>query len=177
MILIIPSQNSIVNNLYKFMNYILNEVLYLNIFYIIKNLCDKNKITIFELEKQIGVSRGILYTWKKSSPSVEKVKRVAEHFNISMDYLVNHQVEENSIVEISDEKDKKVIMKFLSLKNNHNKIKIEGLVDYFSLKEQERKDYEKEFIKILKSSHSIQMDIENENIELPKTFSKKQVNI
>lgn len=159
------------------MNYILNEVLYLNIFYIIKNLCDKNKITIFELEKQIGVSRGILYTWKKSSPSVEKVKRVAEYFNISMDYLVNHQIEEDNIVEINNEKDKKVINKLLSLSNNDNKTKIEGLVDYFSLKEQERKDYEKEFIKILKSSRSIQMDIENENIKLPKTFSKKQVNI
>ena len=177
MISIIPFQNTIVNRFNEFMNYTLNEVLYLNIFYIIKNLCDKNKITIFELEKQIGVSRGILYTWKKSSPSVEKVKRVAEYFNISMDYLVNHQIEENNIVEINDEKDKEIIMKLLSLKNSHNKIKIEGLMDYFSMKEQERKDYEKEFIKILKSSRSIQMDIENENIELPNIFSKKQVNI
>lgn len=174
---IIPSQNTIVNRFYEFMNYILNEVLYLNIFYIIKNLCDKNNITIFELEKQIGVSRGILYTWKKSSPSVEKVKKVAEYFNISMDYLVNHQIEEDNIVEINNKQDKEVILKFLSLNNDDNKIKIEGLVDYFSLKEQERKDYEKEFIKMLKSSRSIQMDIENENIKLPKAFSKKQVNI
>ena len=96
-------------------NRILNGVLCLNIFYIIKNLCDKNNITIFVLEKQIKVSRGVLYTWKKSSPSVEKVKKIAEYFNISMNYLVNHEIEENDIVEIDNERDKKIIIKFLYL--------------------------------------------------------------
>lgn len=142
----------------------------MNIFYTIKDLCNKNNITIFELERKIKVSRGILYTWKKSSPSVEKVKKIAEYFNVSIDYLLNHKIEENDVVKIDNEKDKQVIIKFLSLSDKHNKIKIEGLVDYFSSKEQEHKDYEQEFIKILKSSRSIQRDIENENIRLPKLF-------
>ena len=145
----------------------------MNIFYIIKNLCDKRKITIFELERQIGISRGILYTWKKSSPSVEKVKKVAEFFNVSMDELVNHKVEDNDVVEVKNEEDRKVVNKILSLNDRNNKLKIEGLMDYFSLQEQENKDYTEEFIKTLKSSRSVKMDIENEHIKLPKRLLEK----
>lgn len=145
----------------------------MNIFYIIKNLCDKRKITIFELERQIGISRGILYTWKKSSPSAEKVKRVAEFFNVSMDELVNHKVEDNNVVKVENEEDKNVISKILSLNDKQNKMKVEGLMDYFSLQEQENKDYAEEFIKTLKSSRSVQMDIKNEHIKLPKRLLEK----
>ena len=145
----------------------------MNIFYIIKNLCDKRKITIFELERQIGISRGILYTWKKSSPSVEKVKKVAEFFNVSMDELVNHKVEDNDVVEVKNEEDRKVVNKILSLNDRNNKMKVEGLMDYFSLQEQENKDYTEEFIKTLKSSRSVKMDIENEHIKLPKRLLEK----
>ncbi len=145
----------------------------MNIFYIIKNLCDKRKITIFELERQIGISRGILYTWKKSSPSVEKVKKVAEFFNVSMDELVNHKVEDNDVVEVENEEDRKVVNKILSLNDRNNKMKVEGLMDYFSLQEQENKDYTEEFIKTLKSSRSVKMDIENEHIKLPKRLLEK----
>ena len=145
----------------------------MNIFYIIKNLCDKRKITIFELDRQIGISRGILYTWKKSSPSVEKVKKVAEFFNVSMDELVNHKVEDNDVVEVENEEDRKVVNKILSLNDRNNKLKVEGLMDYFSLQEQENKDYTEEFIKTLKSSRSVKMDIENEHIKLPKRLLEK----
>ena len=145
----------------------------MNIFYIIKNLCDKRKITIFELERQIGISRGILYTWKHSSPSVEKVKKVAEFFNVSMDELVNHKVEDNDVVEVKNEEDRKVVNKILSLNDRNNKLKIEGLMDHFSLQEQENKDYTEEFIKTLKSSRSVKMDIENEHIKLPKRLLEK----
>ena len=145
----------------------------MNIFYIIKNLCDKRKITIFELERQIGISRGILYTWKKSSPSAEKVKRVAEFFNVSMDELVNHKVEDNNVVKVESEEDKNVVSKILSLNDKQNKMKVEGLMDYFSLQEQENKDYAEEFIKTLKSSRSVQMDIKNEHIKLPKRLLEK----
>ena len=145
----------------------------MNIFYIIKNLCDKRKITIFELERQIGISRGILYTWKKSSPSVEKVKKVAEFFYVSMDELVNHKVEDNNVVEVENEEDRKVVDKILSLNDRNNKLKVEGLMDYFSLQEQENKDYTEEFINTLKSSRSIKMDIQNEHIKLPKRLLEK----
>ncbi len=145
----------------------------MNIFYIIKNLCDENNITIFELEKYIGISRGVLYTWKKSSPSVEKVRKVAEYFNISMDYLVNHNVKGENIIHITDKNDREIVNKFLSLNDKNNKIRVEGLIDYFCLEEQKHKDYEKELIKILKSSRSIQKDIENEEIKLPKHLLKQ----
>ena len=46
-------------------------------------------------------------------------------------------------------------------------------MDYFSLQEQENKDYAEEFIKTLKSSRSVQMDIKNEHIKLPKRLLEK----
>lgn len=54
----------------------------------IKNLCSSENITIKELERIIQISNGSIRHWNEKTPSVERVLLVANHFNVSLDWLV-----------------------------------------------------------------------------------------
>ena len=54
----------------------------------IKLLCSENHITIAELERELGFSNSTIRKWGKNiSPSINKVIKVADFFNVSLDYL------------------------------------------------------------------------------------------
>ncbi|MEK4513638.1 helix-turn-helix transcriptional regulator [Paenibacillus sp. FSL K6-2524] len=54
----------------------------------IKVLCIKNSTTIPKLEKTLGFGNGTIYNWSKSSPSLEKLQKVANFFKVEIDELV-----------------------------------------------------------------------------------------
>lgn len=54
----------------------------------IKDLCIAENITIKELERIIQISNGSIRHWNEKTPSVERVLLVADHFNVSIDWLV-----------------------------------------------------------------------------------------
>ena len=54
----------------------------------IKNLCNTENITIKELERIIQISNGSIRHWNEKTPSVARVLLVADHFNVSLDWLV-----------------------------------------------------------------------------------------
>lgn len=54
----------------------------------IKELCDLHEITPERLAGNLGISVSSIRKWKSSMPSVDKVKAVAEYFDVSIDYLV-----------------------------------------------------------------------------------------
>lgn len=55
----------------------------------IKELCAAQGITLTKLEEDTGLSSSIIRKWKNNtSPSIDKVKVIAEYFNVSTDYLV-----------------------------------------------------------------------------------------
>ncbi len=54
----------------------------------IKHLSVKNGTTIPKLEKEMGFGNGTIYNWAKSSPSIDKVQKVAEHFKESVDVVL-----------------------------------------------------------------------------------------
>ena len=45
------------------------------------------RITIAELERKAGVANGTIAKWDTSAPSYEKVARVADVLELSMDFL------------------------------------------------------------------------------------------
>ena len=55
----------------------------------IKQLCKQNGIPISRLEEETGISRNSIGRWEQSVPSVDKVQKVAEYFNVSLDWLVS----------------------------------------------------------------------------------------
>lgn len=55
---------------------------------IIQKLCKEKGTSIFKLEKELGFGNGTIYKWDKSSPAVDKLKRVAEYLGVSTDFLL-----------------------------------------------------------------------------------------
>lgn len=54
----------------------------------IADLAMQKKMSLAELERKLGFSNGIISTWKKSNPSIDKVEKVANLFNTTTDYLL-----------------------------------------------------------------------------------------
>lgn len=53
----------------------------------IKQLCDKNGISVSELERRVGVSRGSICKIDKHKPSSETVEKIAVELNSNFDYV------------------------------------------------------------------------------------------
>lgn len=69
----------------------------------IKVLAVQNKISVAELERTLGFGNGSISKWNKQSPSVEKLKQVADFFHVSVDYLLGREeVKTPSSIEIKD---------------------------------------------------------------------------
>ena len=54
----------------------------------IRRLCKANKIPVYKLEEQTGISRNSISRWDQSIPSVDKVKKVADFFGVTVDSLL-----------------------------------------------------------------------------------------
>lgn len=54
----------------------------------LNNLIQKNGLSQAKLEKAIGISNGSVSKWKKSLPSIKTIKKIAEFFNVSDDWLL-----------------------------------------------------------------------------------------
>lgn len=62
----------------------------------IQNLCGKHKITQTELEKILGFGKGTISKWAgKTVPSADKLKKVADYFEVSMEFLMAGSEEKN----------------------------------------------------------------------------------
>lgn len=55
----------------------------------IKELCRRKGVTITQLEQELGFSNKALYRWDEQMPSIDRVKKVADYFGVTIDYLVN----------------------------------------------------------------------------------------
>lgn len=51
-------------------------------------LAKENGLTLQKLEEELGFGGGTIHTWRTASPSVEKLKRVADYFGVSVDYFL-----------------------------------------------------------------------------------------
>lgn len=65
----------------------------------IKELATQRKISIAELERTLGFGNGSISKWNKQSPSTEKLKKVADYFDVSTDYLLDREPSKNISVE------------------------------------------------------------------------------
>lgn len=82
------------------------------LFSVLKKLCNENNISIFILEKEIGVANGSIRKWEKSTPSADKVLAVAKYFGVSVDYLLTGKAPGDLP---SDPTEKTIIQKFRDL--------------------------------------------------------------
>lgn len=61
----------------------------------IQELCQKYGISIPKLEKKMGFSNGAIYKWPVNTPGIDKVQKVANYFDVSIDSLMEVATCEN----------------------------------------------------------------------------------
>ena len=64
------------------------------IFTNVSNLCKKNGISLAKLEKETGLGNATVRNWRISSPTVDKLKLVADYFGVTVDELLRSPVGE-----------------------------------------------------------------------------------
>lgn len=57
----------------------------------VKQLCETNGTTLTALERELGFSGSSIRKWDESAPSTDKVKAVADRFDVSVDYLIGRE--------------------------------------------------------------------------------------
>lgn len=57
----------------------------------IKALCVGRGTTFAELERTLRLGNGTIARWNTSTPGVDKVKRVADYFSVSVDSLLSEE--------------------------------------------------------------------------------------
>lgn len=54
----------------------------------IKELAEKNGISIAALEKKLGIGNGTIRKWNEVSPTLENISKVARYFEVSVEYFL-----------------------------------------------------------------------------------------
>ncbi|MCY7147344.1 helix-turn-helix domain-containing protein [Streptococcus gordonii] len=57
-------------------------------FEIVKDLCEKQGISLNTLEEKLELGKNSLYGLKRNQPSSERLQQIADYFNVSTDYLL-----------------------------------------------------------------------------------------
>lgn len=54
----------------------------------IRALARQRDLSLPQLEQELGLGNGTISRWRNSSPNTEKLQKIADYFNVSMDYLL-----------------------------------------------------------------------------------------
>jgi transcriptional regulator with XRE-family HTH domain len=57
----------------------------------IKNLATLRRVGLPKIEAELGFGNGTIVKWDKSSPTVDKLEKVADYFDVSVDYLLGRE--------------------------------------------------------------------------------------
>lgn len=81
----------------------------------IQYLCAQSGMKIKPLEKTLGIANGSIRRWDNSSPSCERILKVAQYFHVSVDWLLTGKSAENDIHTIFRKEECELIDKFRRL--------------------------------------------------------------
>lgn len=54
----------------------------------IKSLCKQFGTTIPKLGSELGFGKGAIYNWDTNSPSIDKIQKVADYFDVSIEHII-----------------------------------------------------------------------------------------
>lgn len=60
----------------------------MTIFDKVKKLCSDKGISIHALEKETKIGNGTISRWKESSPTLDKIKKIADYFEKPIEYFL-----------------------------------------------------------------------------------------
>ena len=74
-----------------------------NLYNTIRKLCSESDISVHSLEKNTQLSEGSIAKWSKSQPSIDKLVKIADYFDISLDYLASRTTIKCTSVQLLDD--------------------------------------------------------------------------
>lgn len=69
----------------------------------LENLRKSKKISQGDLEKELGFSNGSISKWKKSQPTFDRLKKLADYFGVSVEYLQEGNKNSDKLYYYNDE--------------------------------------------------------------------------
>ena len=57
----------------------------------IRTLARQRDMSLPQIEQELGLGNGTISRWRNSSPNTEKLQKIADYFNVSMDYLLGRE--------------------------------------------------------------------------------------
>ena len=54
----------------------------------IRSIAELRELTLAKIERDLGLGNGTIRKWDNNAPSVDKVQKVGEYLNVSIDYLL-----------------------------------------------------------------------------------------
>lgn len=69
----------------------------------LENLRKSKKISQGDLEKELGFSNGSISKWKKSQPTFDRLKKLADYFGVSVEYLQEGNENSEKVYYLNDE--------------------------------------------------------------------------
>lgn len=91
----------------------------MNIYLVIRRLCEEKGITINQLETNVGLGHRLISRWADHSPNVDTLKKVADYLGVTIDYLLNQD---------ESEKQKNIVTAYNAL-NPENRELVDSLLD------------------------------------------------
>ena len=61
----------------------------------ISKLCQNNNITVQKLEKDLNFGGGTISKWNTSSPKLDNLVKVCDYFHVSIDWLLDRDINKN----------------------------------------------------------------------------------
>ncbi len=108
----------------------------MNLYEKVKSLCDERGISIRKLEIELGIGNGIIGRWKHSKPNAERIKSVADYFNVSVNSLLDDEEDveyyiDPEVTAIAEELKNRPELKVLfDASRNMSKETIEALIKF-----------------------------------------------
>ena len=64
----------------------------------IEELCNKKNITFYNLEQALGFGNGTIRRWNNNIPKTDRLTKVADYFDVSIDYLLGREEQQNELL-------------------------------------------------------------------------------
>lgn len=93
----------------------------------IQELCNSACVSITSLEAELGIGKGLIGKWRKNSPNIISLQKVADYFDVSVDYLLGRERPASSSFVFSPD-EKSLILLFREL-NDEGQEKARSYID------------------------------------------------
>lgn len=59
----------------------------------VKKLCEENKVTVSQLERDLEFPRSSVCKWNENEPGITKVRKVADYFKVPIERILDDDKE------------------------------------------------------------------------------------